>query len=224
MHLKRFWAVLLSMAAFGSTGALASDIQCATTRQPAERVICDHAILNNEYDDIFAQQQALLRSGKLSPEQLARWRQSRSTCTDVHCIDTVFARWKAMAKSVETNSRTAVVPAIASATAMAQVGPTSEVIPEPSPQASPTSDASLVQRGSAAGIALPQPIASHASTPAVASAASSVSNPRGATGMSVGLMAVVLLAIGCSVLFYRRRRSGGSTGKPPRRVRGKDKP
>ncbi|EUC16586.1 hypothetical protein [Paraburkholderia hospita] len=224
MHLKRFWAVLLSMAAFGSTGALASDIQCATTRQPAERVICEHAILNNEYDDIFAQQQALLRNGKLSPEQLARWRQSRSTCTDVHCIDTVFARWKAMAKSVETNSRAAVAPAIASATAMAPVGPTSEVIPEPSPQASPTSEASLVQRGSAAGIALPQPIASHASTPAVASAASSVSNPRGATGMSVGLMVVVLFAIGCGVLFYRRRRSGGSTGKPPRRVRGKDKP
>ena len=54
MHLKRFWAVLLSMAAFGSTGALASDIQCATARQPAERIICDHAILNNEYDDIVA--------------------------------------------------------------------------------------------------------------------------------------------------------------------------
>jgi cobalamin biosynthesis Mg chelatase CobN len=224
VHLRRHLALLLPLAALGSSGAWARDIQCATTRQAAERVICDHAILNNEYDDIFAQQQALLRSGKLSTEQLAQWRQSRSTCTDVHCIDTVFARWKAMAKSVETNSRTAVAPAIASVTAMAPVGPTSEVIPEPSPPASPTSEASLVQRGSAAGIALPQPIASHASTPAVASAASSVSNPRGATGMSVGLMAVVLVAIGCSVLFYRRRRSGGSTGEPPRSVRGKDKP
>src|SRR6202007_1516446 len=103
-YLRRHLVLLLAMAAFGSTAAWASDIQCATTRQPAERVICDHAILNNEYDDIFAQQQALLRSGKLPPEQLAQWRQSRSTCTDVHCIDGVFARWKAMAKSVETNS------------------------------------------------------------------------------------------------------------------------
>jgi len=61
VHPRQHLALLLSMAAFGSTGAWASDIQCATTRQPAERVICDHAILNNEYDDIVAQQQALRR-------------------------------------------------------------------------------------------------------------------------------------------------------------------
>ena len=224
MHLRRHLALLLPLAALGSSGAWASDIQCATTRQPAERVICDHAILNNEYDDIVAQQQALLKAGKLPPEQLAQWRQSRNACTDVHCIDTVFARWKAMAKSVEATSRAAVTPLIALATTLAPVGPTSEAIPVPASQVSPTSEASLVQRGSAAGVALPQPVASQASAPAVASAASSASDSRGATGMSVGLMAVVLVAIGCGVLFYRRRRSGGSTGEPPRSVRGKDKP
>ncbi|WP_242665789.1 hypothetical protein [Paraburkholderia ginsengiterrae] len=92
VHLKRYLALLLSLTALGSTGAWARDIQCATTRQPAERVICDHAVLDNEYDDIAAQQQALLSSGKLSPQQLAQWRQSRNACTDVHCIDIVFAR------------------------------------------------------------------------------------------------------------------------------------
>ena len=210
MYLRRHLVLLLPLAAFGSTGAWANDIQCATTRQPAERVICDHAILNNEYDHIFARQQALLSSGKLSPERLAQWRQSRNSCTDVHCIDTVFAQWTAMAKSVEATSRPAVGPVIASVTAMAPVGPTSNVIPEPTLQASPTSEASLVQRGSAAGIALPQPVASQASTPAVAPAASSVSKPRGATGMSAGLMAVVLVAIGCGVLFKRRKKSSGA--------------
>src|SRR5260370_34076389 len=68
VYLRRHLVLLLSMAAFGSTGAWANDIRCAPTRQPAERVICGHAILNNEYGDIFAQQRALLSSGKLLSE------------------------------------------------------------------------------------------------------------------------------------------------------------
>jgi uncharacterized protein len=224
VHLTRHLVLLLSMAAFGSTAAWASDIRCATTRQLAERVICDHAILNNEYDDVFAQQQALLSSGKLSREQLAHWRQSRNACNDVHCIDTVFAQWKAMAKSVETNSRAAVAPVMASATAMAPVGPASEAIVLPASQALPTSEASLVRQGSAAGVALPQPVETHASSPTVASAASSASDSRSATDMSAGLMTALLVAVGFGALFRRRRRSGGSTGEPPSNVPGKDKP
>ena len=221
MHLRRHLALLLPLAALGSSGAWASDIQCATTRQPAERVICDHAILNNEYEDIFAQQQALLSSGKLSPAQLARWRQSRNACTDVHCIDGVFVRWAVIARSVETTSRAAVAPAIASTNAMAPVGPASEAIVLPA-QALPTSEASLVRQGSAAGVALPKPVETQASSPTVASAPSGASESRGTTGMSAGLMAALLVAVGFGALFRRRRRSGGSTGKPPSNVRGKD--
>ena len=224
MYPRRHLVLLLSMAAFGSTAAWANDIQCAATRQPAERVICDHAILNNEYDDIFAQQQILLSRGKLSPEHLALWRQSRNACTDVHCIDGVFARWAAMAKSAETNSHAAVAPAIASATAMAPVGPTSEAVVLPESQAVSTSEASLVRQGSAAGVALPKPVETHASSPTVASAVSSASESPGATGLSTGLMTALLAAVGFGVLFQRRRRSGGSTGEPPGNVRGKDKP
>ncbi|MGF6596334.1 uncharacterized protein (TIGR03382 family) [Paraburkholderia sp. GAS448] len=224
MHLTRHLALLLSLTALGSTGAWASDIQCATTRQPAERVICDHAILNNEYDDIFAQQRALLSSGKLSREQLARWRQSRSACTDVHCIDRVFVRWAVMAKSVETTSRAAVAPVMASATAMAPVGPASEPIALPASQALPTSEASLVRQGSAAGVTLPKPVETQASSPTAASAPSSESESRSTTGMSAGLMTALLVAVGFGALFRRRRRSGGSTGEPPSNVRGKDKP
>ena len=224
MHLARHLVLLLSMAAFGSSAAWANDIRCATTRQPAERVICDHAILNNEYDDVFAQQQALLSSGKLSPEQLARWRQSRNACSDVHCIDTVFAQWKAIARSVETTSRAAVAPVIASDAAMAPAGPASEAIALPASQALPTSEASLVRQGSAAGVALPQPVETQASSPTVASAPSSASESRSATGMSAGLMTALLVAVGFGVLFQRRRRNGGNTGEPPSNVRGKDKP
>jgi hypothetical protein len=212
VHPRQHLALLLSLTALGSTGAWASDIQCATTRQPAERVICDHAILNNEYDHIFAQQQALLRNGKLSPEQLARWRQSRSACTDVHCIDGVFARWAVMAKSVEAASRTKVAPVIASGTAMAPVGPASDAVPVPASQASPTSEASLVRQGSAAGVALPQPVATQASSPAVASAAASGTNGTHSTS---ALSAVALLAIAFIALIARRKRSRRRTGEPP---------
>ena len=224
MHLARHLVLLLSMAAFGSSAAWANDIRCATTRQPAERVICDHAILNNEYDDVFAQQQALLSSGKLSPEQLARWRQSRNACTDVHCIDGVFVRWAVIARSVETTSRAAVAPVVASATAMAPVGPASEAIDLPASQASPTLEASLVRQGSAAGVALPQPVETQASSPTVASTPSGASESRSATGMSAGLMTALLAAVGFGVLFRRRRRNGGNAGEPPSNVRGKDKP
>src|SRR6185437_10251104 len=201
--------LLLCIAALASSRAWASDIQCATTRQLAERVICDHAILDNEYDDIFAQQQALLSSGKLSSAQLAQWRQSRNACTDVHCIDTVFANWKVMANSVEATAAAVPAPVMASATALAPVGPTPDAIPSIASQASPTSEASLVRQGSAAGVALPQPVAAQASSPAVASAASSPSDPRSTTGMSAGLLMALLVAVAFGALFRRRKKSGG---------------
>lgn len=222
MHPRQHLALLLSMAAFGSTGAWASDIQCATTRQPAERVICDHSILNNEYDDIVAQQQTLLSTGKLSPEQLAKWRRSRNACIDVHCIDTVFAQWKAAAKSFEAISRESPAPVMASATDTPPVEPPSDTVPVPASQASPTSAASLARQGSAAGVALPQPVAAQASSPAVvASAAASGAIGTHSTG---ALSAVALLVIAFIALIARRKMSRRRSGKPPGKVRGSDEP
>lgn len=214
MRSRKYFGLLLFMAALGSTRAWASDIQCAATRQPAERVICDHAILNNEYDDIVAQQQALLSSGKLSSGQLAQWRQARNACTDVHCIDTVFAQWKTMARSISANA--AAAPAIASSTDFAPVGPASDAGALasdagtlPASQASPTSEASLVRQGSAAGVALPQPVASQASSPAAA-VATGAREPRSATGLATALTVLVLIAAAFGAFVIRRKRSGGS--------------
>jgi hypothetical protein len=214
------------MATLGSSGAWASDIQCATTRQPAERVICDHAILNNEYDDIAAEQQALVNSGKLSSEQLARWRQLRNACSDVHCVDTVFAQWKTIAGSVEANAAVVPAPAFASATEVAPVGPTpdadalsaSQGLPA-SAAALPTSEASLVRQGSAAGIALPQPVASQVSSPVTTSSASEARESRGSTGLSAGLLLVLLIAIAAGAFAIRRSiglRRGEKTRERPR--------
>ena len=215
MRSRKYFGFLLFMAALGATRAWASDIQCAATRQPAERVICDHAILNNEYDDIVAQQQALLSSGKLSSGQLAQWRQARNACTDVHCIDTVFAQWKTMARSISANA--AAAPAIASSTDFAPVGPasdagalTSDAGALPASQASPTSEASLVRQGSAAGVALPQPVASQASAPAAAEVATGARETPGANGLATTQKVVVLIAGPFGAFVIRRKRSGGS--------------
>lgn len=217
MHLKQIYALLLCVAALGSSTAWASDLQCATTRQPAERVICDHAILNNEYDDIFAEQQNLQSQGKILPEQLARWRQSRNACSDVHCIDTVFGQWKALAKSAQANAAALAVPAEASMTALDAVGPASGSVPSGAAQASPTSEASLVRQGSAAGVALPTPVATQASSAVTASAASAPDDSRGRAGMGAGLVVALLVAIGFGVLF--RRRSDGAADRTNARKR-----
>jgi uncharacterized protein len=205
--LKRLIALVLSAAALCSTGAWASDIQCATTRQPAERVICDHAILNNEYDDIVAQQQALFSAGKLSSGQLAQWRQLRNGCTDVHCIDGVFAQWKTMARSVENVAQAPTE--VASSTEMAPGGPNPNGDPLPASQAVPTSGASLVRQGSAAGVALPQPVVSEASAPTVASAAVGEKGSRSMPGISGLLVFVLVVVIGLGAFLMRRRNRGG---------------
>jgi uncharacterized protein len=222
VRLRHYFAWMLCVAALGSTGAQASDIQCAMSHQPAERVICDHAILDNEYDDIFAQQQTLLSAGKMSPEQLARWRQSRNVCTDVHCIDTIFAQWKAIARSIEVNAAAVPAPVMASATPLAPVGPTSDAYAPasdasalPASQASPTSEASLVRSGSAAGIALPQPVASQASSPNAASSPAGASEPRSTAGFSAILAPVVLIAIALGAFIYRRNKRFARGGDRP---------
>lgn len=107
MHLSNGFRRSLSSFLFvlGCAPAWASDIQCESTQQSAERVICDHAILDSQYDDIFGQQQNLLASRKVTPDELASWRQERDACSDVLCIDGVFANWKAIAKAAEDRNR-----------------------------------------------------------------------------------------------------------------------
>ena len=63
-----------------SLSSWATDIQCGGTQQPARRVICDHAILNHEYDNIYEQQQKLIQEGKLTPSDLAAWQHKRDAC------------------------------------------------------------------------------------------------------------------------------------------------
>jgi uncharacterized protein len=223
---SRLLPLLFALPAFGATTAFASDLQCATTRQPAERVICDHAILNNEYDDIYAQQQNLLSAGKVSPQDIAGWKQARNACVDVHCIDSVFAQWKSIAQGAQTRATASAAPpavaqlpdvppgsAVPDASA---VLPASAPAPDMTTSASAPSDASQVRQGSAAGIAMPQAVdpsaasASSASAPPTTISAASDAGGSRMTGIGPGLpiaiVIVLLIAVGTGIFFMRRMK------------------
>jgi uncharacterized protein len=187
-----------------SASSWASDIQCARTQQPAQRIICDHAILNSEYDDIYEQQQKLIQQGKLTTNNLIAWQQKRDACTDVHCMDVVFAEWSTINKSLES---VATVPAMTASEALG-TPLASSLAAEPGQQAS---GVPVSRQGSAYGVALPQAVTSDASAPVPAVAASTSTHTRGGI-MSDPLLIVlgILLVIAAlsvgGMMVYQRRR------------------
>jgi hypothetical protein len=203
--LSQHFALLLSLAALGATGARASDIQCASTERVAERVICDHAILNNEYDSIYEKQQSLLQAGRLKSEDLVDWKQLRDACTDVQCIDGVFTQWKSMAKKMETGVFQPPQPVPAT--------PAPDAPPSPALQVSPLSESSQVRQDASADVSLPQPIEQQGSTVVTPPAASDAPNTR-TSGISGALITVILVVLGLGVLIGRGRTANarGSTG------------
>lgn len=236
LHASRIKCTILIPFLLFSASAWASDLQCQSTQQPAQRVICDHAILNHEYDDIFAQQQALIQQGKLSPNDLAAWKQKRDSCADVHCIDTVFAQWSSIDKGLANS------PAAPAMTASEAIGPApgmtaSEALgPAPGMTASEAlgtvagvsavspaaavgaasdqaSGVPVSRQGSAYGVALPQAVSSDASAPVPASVAPANVQPGSgiASNPLLGVLGVLLviaaLSVGAIVIYRRRRAS-----------------
>jgi uncharacterized protein len=189
-----------------STSSWATDIQCASTQQPAQRVICDHAILNHEYDDIYEQQQKLIQQGKLATSDLAAWRHKRDACIEVHCIDGVFAEWSTIGKRRENSAAPPVITA-SQALGIPSALPASSAVAEASQQ---SSSVPVARQGSAYGIALPQPVASDASAPAPVSASAATVTPgRASSNPLLVVLSVLLLIVVsgvCAMVIYQRRR------------------
>ncbi len=85
MRPRQCLELLLYTAVLAPTGAWANAIPCAATRRPVERVVRDHAVLKNEYDDIVAHPHALLNGRKLSVRP-AQWRQLHNVRANVHSL------------------------------------------------------------------------------------------------------------------------------------------
>jgi len=200
------WAVLIPFL-ICSISSWATDIQCESTQQPAQRVICDHAILNHEYDDIYQQQQKLIQAGKLTTSDVAAWKHKRDACIDVHCIDGVFAEWSTIGKRRENSAATPVITA-SEALGSSPALPASSAAAEASQQ---SSGVPVSRQGSAYGIAIPQPVASAASAPAPVSAASTATAASGRASSNplpvvLGVLLLIVLSGVCVMVIYRRGR------------------
>jgi uncharacterized protein len=200
--------VLLSLL-LCCTSSEATDIQCESTQQPAQRVICDHAILNHEYGNIYEEQQKLVQEGKLAPNDLAAWKRKRDACIDVHCIDGVFSQWSAIKNGLASGTREPVI------TASEALGPSpaSPALTEAAEPAQQSSAVPVARQGSAYGVALPQPTS--LSTPASAppGAASGTAGPVAMPSLNMVpivlgvLLVIAVLGVGAMLIYQRTRRS-----------------
>jgi len=112
-------AILLVLGLAAANGVRASEIACAPSYQastvrcvgasswcarspdrhaPGERLICEYAMLNVAYENIYVEQQRRLRAGTLQMSDLMAWRRRRDACVTVKCVDAVFADWRRMAE------------------------------------------------------------------------------------------------------------------------------
>lgn len=208
LHARNITCAVLTSCLLYSTSSRATDIQCESTRQPAQRVICDHAILNHEYEDIYEQQQKLIQEGTLTTNNLIAWQQKRDACTDVHCIDGVFAEWSTVDQRFENS------PAAPVMNASEALGPAPGASPAPPAAAAASEQSSSVpvsRQGSAYGVALPQSVSSDASAPVPDSESSANVRTVDQTSSSpllivLGvLLAIAALSVG-AMIFYQRRR------------------
>lgn len=226
MRSRPYVELLLYMTVIAWTGAWASGIECAPTRRPAMRIICDHAIQNNEYNAILVQQQALLSSDKLAPGQLARRRHFSNASTDVRRIGTVLVQRETKAKPMEVKSAIASAPGMASEPELASVGPASGAGVVPLDErslsaaaASPASRASLTRQGTEVSPALLQRAASNTLSLQVTSSAPDTYDARRKRRLTAGLVVLILIAIPLSAFIIRRNKALGITTNY-RRARG----
>ncbi|MGO4326153.1 hypothetical protein AB4Z48_16730 [Cupriavidus sp. 2TAF22] len=112
-------AAVIALGLFSAAGVQASEIACKTMlrsdfirceedplaagqrcvsqedlRPRGESLICDYAILNIEYERIYADQDRMLLAGAIQHEGVLAWRRNRDACTSVECLDDAFANWQ----------------------------------------------------------------------------------------------------------------------------------
>ncbi|MGH8785210.1 MAG: GntR family transcriptional regulator [Cupriavidus necator] len=171
---------------FAASGAWASDIVCKPTAREApvrcnnpdgsgvrcslatdeagprvrpRHLICDSSRLSERYERIYAEQQRMLRKGRILDSDIAAWRSRRDACDSVRCLESMFAKfWRerdsmriapgrsdsanqaATARSTPASQEAAPPPAAASAPApqaSTQIPEPTQRVPEEPPPAVP---------------------------------------------------------------------------------------
>jgi uncharacterized protein len=78
----------------------ATDIDCKKAdMQRYEEIICEYPIINSQYEKLYKQQEDLINGGRIQQDTVESWKSKRNLCTDVTCMDSIFAEWKMIVTS-----------------------------------------------------------------------------------------------------------------------------
>lgn len=113
-------SVGVAVGLFAASGAWAADIVCKPTARESpvrcnnpdgsgvrcslatdeagpqarrRHLICDSSRLSERYERIYAEQQRMLRKGRLQDSDIAAWRARRDACDSVRCLEGMFAKF-----------------------------------------------------------------------------------------------------------------------------------
>ncbi|EYS94027.1 GntR family transcriptional regulator [Cupriavidus sp. SK-4] len=65
----------------------------AGPRVRPRHLICDSSRLSERYERIYAEQQRMLRKGRIVDSDIAAWRSRRDACDSVRCLESMFAKF-----------------------------------------------------------------------------------------------------------------------------------
>ncbi|WP_454743012.1 GntR family transcriptional regulator [Cupriavidus necator] len=76
-----------------------SGVRCSLATDEAgpqarrRHLICDSSRLSERYERIYAEQQRMLRKGRIQDSDIAAWRARRDACDSVRCLEGMFAKF-----------------------------------------------------------------------------------------------------------------------------------
>lgn len=120
-----------------------SGVRCSLATDEAgpqarrRHLICDSSRLSERYERIYAEQQRMLRKGRIQDSDIAAWRTRRDACDSVRCLESMFAKfWREKDSMRNTPGRSDSPPD--AATAMSTPA-SQEPAPTPAPASTQTS-------------------------------------------------------------------------------------
>lgn len=206
----------------------AVDFQCSSVGlKRYEEVICEYAILNFQYKKIYRQQMDLMKAGRISQEAIDSWREGRNLCSDVACMDSVFAEWAAIEdrmKRLEVVPR----PQERDVLSIGQSSTWSDKVPEtqqylPSVQDIPATPAIDLTNYSAGGPGGESAGDRVVGLNQVSSGGGEAVVPDEANGGGAAFI-VAILAIGVLRYLFNGKSSGGAGGRVSRSRKVEDRP
>ncbi|WP_167525587.1 GntR family transcriptional regulator [Cupriavidus oxalaticus] len=93
-----------------------SGVRCSlVTDEPGPRqrhaLICDSSRLSDRYERIYAEQQRMLRKGRIDNADLTAWRARRDACESARCLESLFSRfWRERDSMKSASERAAPTP------------------------------------------------------------------------------------------------------------------